>query len=242
VNKTEKLLALVYHEDSWRVDVRRSSNFQLREVVHHTTPILGVFFHNDVMFSLSNKLVASYPEDRLEPRLIYSSKKVLGWAHHPSEPYLIGVEADRYWIVDLNTLEVVKRAEWTEQIKWFNILRKFSNSNSLELRANNSTVAFSSDGNRFFFGGYGEVAVFDWHDMYRPRCLQPKPTEIISIHSGSYPAGGQEKGSNAHIIDMVPINRDRLLCATADGCKRLYKKQKSINLSKLARKNQWILI
>ncbi len=216
VNKSEKLLAMAYHDYGWRIDVRRSDNFQLREVVHHTEPIIGLFFHNDVLFSLSSKLVVSYPEDRLENSLIASSKKILGWVQHPTAPYLLVIEPERYWIVDLNKLRVVKKAEWTEQIKWFNILQKYSNRN-LELYSNNSIATFSKDGNRLFLGGYGKLAMFAWHDMLRPRCMQPKPDSVINIHSGNYPAGGQKKVPDAHIIDMIPINRDRLLCVSADG-------------------------
>ena len=216
VNKTEKLLAIVYHDEYWRVDIRRSDNFQLREVVHHIAPIVGVFFHNDVLFSLSNKLIVSYPEERHENCLISSSKKVLGWAQHPTDPYLVLIEPDRYKIIDLNTLTLVKTAEWTEQMKWFNILQKYSN-HRLELHVDKSTAEFSTDGNRLFLGGYGQLAVFNWHDMLRPRCAQPEAENIINIRSNNYSSEGQGKNIDAHIIDMVPINRDKLLCATADG-------------------------
>jgi len=84
VDRTEKLLAMVYHGERWRVDIRRAKNFQLREVVHHTLPVNGVFFHDDVLFSLSNKLIASFPEDRRENNIICSSQKILGWAQHPT--------------------------------------------------------------------------------------------------------------------------------------------------------------
>ena len=213
LNKSEKLLAMIYHDEGWRVDIRRSSNFQLREVVHHSAPLIGVFFHNDVLFSLSNKLVASYPEDRHKSCIVSSNRKVLGWAQHPTDPYLVLIEPESYKIIDLNTLELVKSAEWTEQIRWFNLLQKYS-SHSLEQPVDNSTAAFSSDGNRLFLGGYGQLAVFDWHDMLRPRCLQPEPSDMIDIHTDNCKG---EKVLAGHIIDMVPINRDRLLCATADG-------------------------
>lgn len=216
VSKDEKLLALAYHDDGWRVDIRRSDNFQLREVVHHAEPLIGLFFHNDVLFSLSSKLVVSYPEKRQENCLVASSKKILGWVQHPTARYLLVIEAEHYWIIDLEKLQIVKKAEWTEQIKWFNILQKYSNRN-LELHSNNSIATFSKDGNRLFLGGYGKLAMFDWHDMLRPRCVQPKPSAVINIHSDNYPDGGQPKVLNAHIIDMIPINRDRLLCVSADG-------------------------
>jgi len=216
VDKTEKLLAMVYHEEGWRVDVRRSDNFQLREVVHHIAPVVGVFFHNDLMFSLSNKLIVSYPEERHESCLISSSKNVLGWAQHPTDPYLVLIEPERYKIIDLNTLALVKTAEWTEQMKWFNLLQKYSN-HSFELHVDKSTAEFSTDGNRLFLGGYGQLAVFDWHDMLRPRCVQPEPASMINMHSNNYSTGGQKKSFDAHVIDMMPINRDKLLCATADG-------------------------
>ena len=216
VDKMDKLLAMVYHEEGWRVDIRRSGNFQLREVVHHATPVIGVFFHNDVVFSLSNELIASYPEERHENCLIYSSRKVLGWAQHPTDPYLILIEPEHYRIIDLNTLGIVKTAEWTESMKWFNLLQKYSN-HSLELYADKSTTKFSTDGNRLFLGGYGQLAIFDWYDLFRPRCVQPKPSSMISTCLNSYSTKGQKKKSDAHIIDMVSINRDKLLCATADG-------------------------
>jgi hypothetical protein len=216
VNKMEKLLAMVYHDESWRVDIRRSGNFQLREVVHHSEPVRGVFFHNDVLFSLSNKLIASYPETRHGNTLVSSTDKVLGWVKHPTDPYLLLIEAERYRIIDLNTLKLVKTAEWTEHIKWFNLLQKYSN-HSFERTTDKSTAVFSSDGNRLFMGGYGQLAVFDWHDMLRPRCMHLEPSAMINIHSSSYSANDQKKLLAAHIIDMVPINRDRLLCATADG-------------------------
>lgn len=216
VDKTEKLLALVYHGEDWRVDIRRSDNFQLREVVHHAAPIIGVFFHNDVMFSLSNKLIVSYPEARHNNCLISSSRKILGWAQHPTDPYLVLIEPDRYKIIDLNTLTLVKTAEWTEQMKWFNLLQKYSNP-KMELHVDKSTAEFSTDGNRLFLGGYGQLAVFDWHDMLRSRCVQPEPANMINIHSDNYSKEEPKKSFDAHIIDMVPINRDKLLCATADG-------------------------
>lgn len=216
VNKTEELLAMIYHDEDWRVDIRRSSNFQLREVVHHSSPIIGVFFYNDVVFSLSDKLIASYPEDRHKNFLVSSSEKILGWAQHPTSPYLVLIEPESYKIIDLNTLEHVKRAEWTEPIKWFNLLQKYSN-HSLEQPVDNSTAVFSSDGNRLFLGGYGQLAVFDWHDMLRPRCVQPKPSDMIDILSSNYSKDKRKKVLSAHIIDMVPVNRDKLLCATADG-------------------------
>ncbi|MCK4981269.1 MAG: hypothetical protein KAS17_00025, partial [Victivallaceae bacterium] len=216
VNKTEKLLAMVYHDEGWRVDIRRSDNFQLREVVHHAAPIVGVFFHNDVVFSLSDKLIVSYPEERHESRLISSSKKILGWARHPTDPYLVLIEPERYRIIDLNTLALVKTAEWTEQLKWFNIMQKYSN-HSLELYVDKSTAEFSTDGNRLFLGGYGQLAVFDWHDMLRPRCVQPEPANMINMHSANYSKGDQGKSIDAHVIDMIPVNRDKLLCVTADG-------------------------
>ena len=68
-----------------------------------------------------------------------------------------------------------------------------------------------------FLGGYGKLAVFDWHDMLRPRCLQPKPGDMIDINPDNYSNSKNKKALAGHIIDMVPINRDRLLCATADG-------------------------
>jgi hypothetical protein len=216
VNKTEKLLAMVYHDEGWRVDIRRSDNFQLREVVHHAAPIVGAFFYNDVLFSLSNKLIVSYPEERHENCLISSSSKVLGWAQHPTDPYLVLIEPERYKIIDLNTHALVKTAEWTDQMKWFNVMQKYSNRNFV-LHVDKSTAEFSTDGNRLFLGGYGQLAVFDWHDMLRPRCVQPEPANMIDIHSNNYCAGDQRKSIDAHIIDMVPINRDKLLCATADG-------------------------
>jgi len=216
VNKTEKLLAMVYHDDGWRVDIRRSENFQLREVVHHATPIIGVFFHNDVMFSLSDKLIVSYPEERHENCLINSSEKILGWAQHPTEPYVVLIEPERFKIIDLNTLKLVKTAEWTEQMKWFNLLQKYSNHN-VELHVDKGSAEFSTDGNRLFLGGYGQLAVFDWHDMLRPRCLQPEPSSMINMHSDNYSKEDSGKNSDAHIIDMIPVNRDKLLCATADG-------------------------
>ncbi len=216
VNKTEKLLAMVYHDENWRVDIRRSDNFQLREVVQHTSPIIGVFFHEDILFSLSNKLIVSYPEDRHESSLVSSSKKILGWAQHPTDPYIILIEPESYSIVDLSTLRIVKRAEWTKQIKWFNFLQKYS-SHSFEHPVSNSTAAFSTDGNHLFLGGYGKLAVFDWYDVLRPRCIQPKPSAIIDIHANNYSIDKREKYFTAHIINIVPVNRDRLLCATADG-------------------------
>ncbi|MDD5699361.1 MAG: hypothetical protein PHH77_12170 [Victivallaceae bacterium] len=216
LNRTGKLLGLVYHDDNWRVDVRRANNFQLREVVHHAAPITGVFFHKDIVFSLSNKLVVSYPEDRRENSLIHTGGKVLGWAHHPTDPYLIAIEPEHYWIVDLNELKVIKTAEWPEQIKWFNLLRKYSNY-SFDRQADSSTVAFSNEGNRLFLGGYGELAVFDWHDMLRPRSEKPEPLNVLDLDSNVTP----NAAPGAHIINMMPINRDRLLCVTADGYLRL---------------------
>lgn len=214
VNKTEKLLAMVYHDGGWRIDIRRSDNFQLREVVHHTAPVVGMFFYNDVMFSLSNKLIVSYPEERHANCLISSSEKVLGWAQHPVEPYVVLIEPDRYKIIDLNTLKLVKKAEWTEEMKWFYLLQRYSNHN-MNLHFDKSAVGFSTDGNRLFLGGHGQLAVFDWHDMLRPRCVDPAPVNMINMQSTT--CGEQEKSSDVHIIDMVPINRDKLLCATADG-------------------------
>ena len=140
----------------------------------------------------------------------------MGWAHHPKDPYLILIEPEHYSIVDLNTLMVIKTAEWTEQIKWFNILQKYSNRKP-ELYANNSIVAFSKDGNHMYLGGYGKLAVFNWHDVLRVRCEQPQPDSIININGGRSLSRGREKVSDAHIIDMMPINRDRILYVTADG-------------------------
>jgi len=216
LNKTEKLLAMVYHDEDWRVDIRRLNNFQLREVVYHVTPIIGVFFYNDVLFSLSNKLIVSYPEERHENCLISSSRKILGWAQHPTDPYLVLIEPERYKIIDLNTHALVKTAEWTDQMKWFNVMQKYLN-HSFVLHVDKSTAEFSTDGNRLFFGGYGQLAVFDWHDMLRPRCVQSEPANIIDIYSNNYCAEDPGKSIDAHIIDMVPINRDKLLCVTADG-------------------------
>ena len=88
VNKTGKLMALVYRdENNWRVDIRRSDNFQLREVVHHATPVLGAFFHNDILFSVSNKLVVSYPEDRHENQMIAQVR--IYWVGHTTRKTLI---------------------------------------------------------------------------------------------------------------------------------------------------------
>jgi len=216
VNKKETLLAMVYHDEGWRVDIRRSNNFQLREVVHHVLPVIGMFFYHDVLFSLSNKLMASYPEDRRGNALVSSSSKVLGWAKHPTDPYLVLIEPERYRIINLDTLELVKSAEWTEQIKWFNLLQKYSNHN-FEQPIDNSIAVFSTDANHLFLGGYGQLAVFDWHDMLRPRCVQPKPISMIDIHSNNYGIDEEDKVVATHIIDMMPINRDRVLCATADG-------------------------
>ncbi len=216
VDKTEKLLAMVYHDEKWRIDIRRSGNFQLREVVHHTSPVIGVSFHKDVLYSLSNKLIASFPEDRRENNIICSSDKILGWAQHPTEPYLVLIEPEQFRIIDLGTHELVKSAEWTKQIKWFNLLQKYSN-HCFEHPVDNSTAVFSTDGNRLFIGGYGKLAVFNWHDMLRPRCLQPEPESMLDIHSGNYSTDKQKKVSAAHIISILPVNRDRLLCATADG-------------------------
>jgi hypothetical protein len=216
VDKAEKLLAMVYHGEGWRVDVRRANNFQLREVVHHIQPVTGVFFHENVLFSLSNKLIASFPEDRRESNVICSSEKILGWAHHPTDPYLILIEPEQYRIVDLNTHEIVKVAEWTKQIKWFNLLQKYSSRDFVH-PVDNSTAVFSTDGNRLFIGGYGKLAVFNWHDMLRPRCLQPEPESMLDIHSGNYSTDKRKKVFAAHIINMAAVNRDRLLCATDDG-------------------------
>lgn len=216
VDKAEKLLAMVYHGEGWRVDIRRANNFQLREVVHHTLPINGVFFHGDVLFSLSNQLIASFPEDRRENNIVCSSEKILGWAQHPTEPYVILIEPEQYKIIDLNTYELVKSAEWTKQIKWFNLLQKYSN-RSFDHPVDNSTAVFSTDGNRLFIGGYGKLAVFNWHDILRPRCIQPEPESVLDIHSGNYSTDKRKKIFAAHIINMAPVNRDKLLCATADG-------------------------
>ena len=216
VNKTEQLLAMVYHDDDWRVDIRRSENFQLREVVQHNLPIIAVFFHNDVLFSLSDKLIASYPEDRRDNCLVSSGENILGWAKHPKDPYLILIEQEHYRIIDLDTLEIVKTAEWTEQIKWFNLLQKYSN-HSTERPSDSSCVVFSTNAKHLFLGGYGQLVVFDWHDMIRPRCLQAKAVSVIDIHSSNYSTKKQKKNLAAHIIDMIPINRDRILCLTADA-------------------------
>ena len=216
VNKTERLLAMVYHDEHWRVDIRRCDNFQLREVVQHQMPISGLFFHGDVLFSLSNKLIASYPEDRRENTLVCSGGKVLGWAHHPTDPYLVIVETDCFRIVDLDSLQVIKKSQWTEPIKWFNILQRYSN-HSLEQHLNKTTAIFSKDGNRLLLGGYGKLAVFDWHDMLRPRCEQPNPEKIVDIHPEKYSTGTRKLLPDSHIIDMVAVNRDRVLCVTADG-------------------------
>ena len=215
LNKTEKLLAMVYCEEDWRVDIRRLSNFQLREVVPHTTPIIGVFFYNDILFSLSNQLIASYPEERHENCLISSSEKVLGWAQHPTGPYLVLIEPECYKIIDLNTLKLVKTAEWVEQMKWFYILQKFSN-HSFEPYIDKNTAKFSTDGNRLFLGGYGQLAALDWYNMLRPRCTLLEPAKMIDIRS-SRGSGSQRESFDAHIIDMIPINRDKLLCATTNG-------------------------
>jgi hypothetical protein len=216
VNKAEKLLAMVYHDEHWRVDIRRCDNFQLREVVAHEMPVSGLFFHEDVLFSLSNRLIASYPEDRRENMLVCSSNNVLGWAHHPTDPYLVIVEADCFRVIDLNNLKVVKKAQWTDAIKWFNVLQRYSN-HSLEQHLNKTTAIFTKDGNRLLLGGYGKLAVFDWHDMLRPRCEQPGPEKIIDIHPEKYSPGTRKLLPDSHIIDMAAINRDRVLCATADG-------------------------
>ena len=216
VDKAEKLLAMVYHDEKWRIDIRRSENFQLREVVHHTLPVNGVLFYEDVMFSLSNKLIASFPEDRRENNIICSSEKILGWAQHPTEPYLVLIEPEQYRIIDLSTQEIVKSAEWTKQIKWFNLLQKYSN-HSFAHSVEKSTAVFSTDGNRLFIGGYGKLVVFNWHDMLRPRCLQPEPESMLDIHSDNYSTDKRKKVFAARIINMVPINRDRLLCVTDDG-------------------------
>ena len=216
VNKAERLLAMAYRDESWRIDIRRTNNFQLREVVHHPSPIIGLFFHKEMLVSLSNKLIVSYPEARNENCLLNSNSKVIGWAHHPTEPYMVIIEADRYYIVDLDKLRVVKKAEWTEQIKWFNLLRKYSNQ-STNMQVKNCTAAFSKDGNRFLLGGYGKIAVFDWHDMLRPRCVQPKPENVVCIYSDDFCSKEHKGMLDAHITDIVPLNRDKLLCVTSGG-------------------------
>jgi hypothetical protein len=212
-SKNEKLMALAYHDDGWHVDVRRSGNFQLREVVHHASMLNGVFFHNDVMFSLSNQLIATYPEDRRENTLVCSARKVLGWAQHPTAPYLALLEADCCRIIDLDNLSVVKTIEWTEQIKWFYLLQKYSNHHHY-IHVAQSAASFSKDGNHLLLGGCGQLAVFNWNDMLRPRCPEPEPEAVININSES---GDGEEVLNAHIVDILPVNRDKILCATADG-------------------------
>ncbi|MDD5727327.1 MAG: hypothetical protein PHV59_02075 [Victivallales bacterium] len=216
VDKAEKLLAMAYHDEHWRIDIRRSDSFQLREVIRHAMPVSGLFFHNDVLFSLSNKLVASYPEDRRESVLVCSGSNVLGWAHHPSDPYMIIVETDSFRIIDLDSLRVVKEAAWTDAIRWFNILQRYSNHN-MEQHLNKSTAVFSKDGNRLLLGGYGRLAVFNWHDMLRPRCEQPEPEKIIDIHPEKYSPEVRKSPPDSHIIDMACLNRDRVLCVTAAG-------------------------
>lgn len=215
VSKNEKLMALAYYDDGGRVDVRRANNFQLREVVHHNSPVNGVFFHNDVLFSLSSQLIASYPEDRQENCLVCSGRNVLGWAQHPTAPYLVLLEADGYRIIDLDSLRMVKTAEWTEQIKWFYLLQKYLNYHH-PVHSVKGAANFSKDGNRLLLGGCGQIAVFNWNDMLRPRCPQPKPEAVINIQSED-PSEDGKKILTAHIVDMLPVNRDRILCATADG-------------------------
>ena len=211
LNQTENLLAMVYHDDAWRVDIRRTDNFQLREVVQHSAPVSGMFFYKDMLFSLSDKLIVSYPEGHHGNTVLRSCDKVLGWAQHPTDPYLVLIEQEQYEIINLDTLELVKTGQWTEQIKWFNLLQEYSN-HSFECSTDNSIAKFSSDANRLFLGGYGQLAVFDWHDMLRPRCVLPKPSDMIEISSN-----GVNKVLASHIIDIIPINRDKLLCATSDG-------------------------
>ena len=215
INKDEKLLAMVYHDDGWRVDIRYSENFQLREVVHHDSPVIGMFFYKDILFSLSNKLIVSFPEEHHGNCLVRSCEKVLGWAQHPTDPYLVLIEEECYRIINLDTMKLVKSAEWTEQIKWFNLLQKYSNY-SFRPSTDNNIAKFSMDGNRLLLGGYGQLALFDWHDMLRPRCIQPTHTDIIDIHS-SNSSSKEHKVLAAHVTNMIPVNRDKLLCATADG-------------------------
>jgi hypothetical protein len=214
INKSEKLMALAYYNENWRIDVRRSNNFQLREVVHHDSPVKGIFFHNDVVFSLSDKLIVSYPEDRKSTIVLGSCKNVIGWAQHPKSPHLILIEPESYKIIDLESLRLVKSAEWTNEIKWLNLLQNYS-SYGPNIRSSKSAVLFSKDGNHLFLGGYGKVAVFNWNDMLRPRCLQPDTEKVLSINSEEQPCS---KGTNNHVIDIEPVNRDRILCVTADGC------------------------
>jgi hypothetical protein len=213
INKSEKLMALAYYDENWRIDIRRSDNFQLREVVHHDSPVKGIFFHNNVVFSLSDKLIVSYPEDRLNPTVLGSCKKVLGWAQHPKSPYLIIIEPESFKIIDLTNLKLVKSAEWTNEIKWFNLLQNYSNQGA-NIHSNKSSVVFSQDGNHLFLGGYGKVAVFNWNDMLRPRCIQPETDKILSLIDKKQLSS---KRTNNHIIDIEPVNRDRILCVTADG-------------------------
>ncbi|MFA6714960.1 MAG: hypothetical protein WCS27_06265 [Victivallaceae bacterium] len=217
VSEDEKLMALAYYGDGWRVDIRRSQNFQLREVVNHASPLSGVFFHNDILFSLSDQLVASYPESRYESCAVCSVKKVLGWAKHPTAPYLALVETDCYRIIDLEKLCVIKTAEWTERIKWFYLLQKYSNRHH-HIHVAESAVSFSKDGNHLLLGGCGQLAVFNWNDMLRPRCPQPEPENIITLPLEAAPDTGDKKRIlDAHIVDILPLNRDKILCATAEG-------------------------
>ena len=215
INQDEKLLAMVYHDDGWRVDIRYSENFQLREVVHHDSPVIGMFFYKDILFSLSDKLIVSFPEEHHGNCLVRSCEKVLGWAQHPTDPYLVLIEQECCRIINLDTMKLVKTVEWTEQIKWFNLLQKYSN-NSFRPSTDNSIAKFSADGNRLLLGGYGQLALFDWRSMLRPRCVQSTPTDIIDIHSNNS-SGEEQKVLAAHVTNMIPINRDKLLCATADG-------------------------